>query len=200
MATMSSSSDGWPPVAQARPSAMPGSPSVAPGPMSTVPVVHDISDLGLEGATFKSGKRKKAIVAVLGIAAVVGGAGFAITRLDQPPTAHIEVPKAQAAQAPAPAYTPPAPVATPAPTPEAAPTPAPTEEPKKEEASASGRLSDDVKAALLSQDKEKSSKKSKAKSSKAARRSSGSVARRSSGPSTGFKSGGNANDPLNGKL
>jgi hypothetical protein len=56
-----------------------------------------------------------------------------------------------------------------------------------------------MKQALLANDKTKKQAKSSKKSAKSAKvaRSSG---RRASGPSTGFKSGGNANDPLNGKL
>jgi hypothetical protein len=166
--------------------------------MSTVPVVHDIGDLDVDAAPFKRGKAKKALVAVLGLAAVVGGAAFALKRLDQLPTAAAELPKAQAAQVAAPAYTPPPPAVTPpAVTPPPAPTPEPAATPpsdEKAESASSARLSSDVKEALLKNDK---SKKQSKKAAKAGRRSS--VAR-SSGPSTGFKSGGNANDPLNAKL
>jgi hypothetical protein len=53
-----------------------------------------------------------------------------------------------------------------------------------------------MKQALLANDKTKK----QAKSSKKAAKSVRATSRRASGPSTGFKAGGNANDPLNGKL
>jgi type IV secretory pathway VirB10-like protein len=167
--------------------------------MSTVPVVQDIGDLGSEGAAFKRGKRKKAFVALLGLAAMVGGAAYAIPRLDQPPTAAIEVPKAHAAAPVMPAKTfEPTPVAAPAPPPE--PTPAAAPAPSTEEKSDSEspkRLSEDMKQALLANDQtKKSAKGSKKRAAKSAR----GVTREASGPSTGFKAGGNANDPLNAKL
>ena len=197
---MSASSDGWP-AAVAAPSMPPGSPSFPPGPMSTVPVVQDLGDLDLDVGSYKRGKRTKLIGAVLGVAAVLGGGAFALTRLDQPPTAAIEEPKVQAAaHPPAPAYTPPAPTPAPAPEPTPAPAAANPEPEKKDDSASSGRLSEDVKAALLANDKTKKSAKS-AKATKASKASrSRPATRRGGGSSTGFKSGGNANDPLNGNL
>jgi hypothetical protein len=170
--------------------------------MSTAPVVQDLSDIDLDAGSYKRGKRTKLVGAVLGVAAILGGGFFALTRLDQPPTASIEEPKVQAAQPPAPAYTPPPPAPAPAPEPTPAPAAAAAnpEPEKKDDSASSGRLSEDVKAALLANDKTKKSAKASKASSKAARPRAAAGRRSSGGPSTGFKSGGNANDPLNGKL
>jgi hypothetical protein len=59
-------------------------------------------------------------------------------------------------------------------------------------------LSEDVKQALLTKDLTKKSAKSSKK--KAAKSGRVSASRRESAPSTGFKAGGNANDPLNANL
>jgi hypothetical protein len=176
--------------------------------MSTAPVVQDIGDFDLDGASFKSGKKKKVLFGVLAAAAVIGGAGFAITRLDQLPTASIEQPAAQAAALPASTYKPATPVATTPPTPEPAPAPAPAaaatdtaaSDEKKSDSASSNRLSEEMKQALLEKDKTRKSKKGSKASAKSSKSSRGGAARRASGPSTGFKAGGDSADPLNGKL
>jgi len=86
-----------------------------------------------------------------------------------------------------------APAAAPAPAPE--PTPAPAAEAPK-----SNGLTEDMKQALLAQDKAKESKKAKKAKGRAA--AAGSAPRKGGkvASSGGFKSGGSAYDPLNGKL
>lgn len=189
---------GWPPVvsapaASAAPASMapaaasPSIPPMASGPRSMVPVVQDVSDLDIE-APFKSRKRGVALFAAAAVVAL-GGAGYGISRLDAPPAPPVvaaAVPTVQAAAALTP-YQPPTP------TPAANPTPAPAPEPAKAESDATSdsRLSDDMKKALLSADKERAQKKTARAS--APRRSS---ARKSKGSSTALKGGGGTHDPL----
>ena len=179
-----------------------------------MPVVQDVSVGGFDedAAAFKPKKGKVAIFAAVALAAI-GGLGFAITRLDTPPgaesTAHA------AALAPAPA-TPPTPYTEPAkpstePEPAAA-APAPatpssdsaTSSSKEEGSSASsGKLSEDMKAALLASDKDRAEAKKKGRATKVVKAA---VTRRASsksgsgGGSSPIKSGGNTHDPLNGSL
>jgi len=95
---------------------------------------------------------------------------------------------------PAPAPTPPA-----APEPVAAAAPAadaPSDAPK----AASPAFSDDMKAALLAADKTRSDKKAKKVKANVAKASAAPRRNKAAAPAAGFKSGGSAYDPLNGKL
>jgi len=188
----------WPPQAVSRESAWPPAsawPSVAPVavaqrpsssprsvvPNSTIPVVQDL-DFDIPPQAFKSGRKNLAVFAVAA-AALVGGAGFALTRGGGPATSPVPVPAA-------------APVAMPDPTPTPYSSPKaaePTPEPAKEKDS-DDRLSDDQKKALLNADKDRDSKKRTRAA--AAPRSGGGGAPKAGGGSV-FKANGNANDPLN---
>lgn len=173
----------WPPAAVSRSS---GGYNI--GPQSMIPVVNDV-DLDFNAPSFKSG-RKTALIAVFAAIPALGGGGYALMRLDAPP-------QAAAAAAPAPVapqktspWTPPAssptpPPATPTPTPEA-----------KSDSGATGRLSDDMKKALLASDSGRAPKQ-KARSAAPARSTASAGSKKGS---TVFKSGGNANDPLNSNL
>lgn len=168
---------------------------------STIPVVSDLdsADLDVSAQSFKSGKKK---LAVFGLAAAfaLGGIGYAVKQLDAPPAhAAVAVPAAPATGKLTP-WVPPAPTTAPVAAPEAA---APAAAPATTEASgSSNKLSEDMKKALLAQDDDRSAKKG-AKASKkkgATARSSGAVAKSSKKSGGALRSGGNDNDPLNGKL
>jgi hypothetical protein len=175
----------WPPAAawsSVAPVAQRNSAPVSMAPNSTIPVVQDL-DLDLPAQSFKTGKKNLAIFAVLAVA-LAGGAGFAISKSGSgPATSPVPVPAA-APKLPDPT---PTPYSNPDKVTET--TPAPTEAKEPE-----GRLSDEQKKALLSQDKERDEKK-KSRAS-APRSGGGSAAPRDKGGSV-FKANGNANDPLN---
>jgi len=220
--------DAWPPTASvapaqpsmtqapaAAPSMVPGpmslapaaptaSPSMTPGPMSMAPVVQDIGDIDLD-ATLRRGKRKTLAVVVVSAAAIIGGLGFAISRLDQPPTPE------PAAAAPVPtatfksstttsSYASTSTTNTGSTTTASDTKPAddPSSTKPSETTKSSGNLTEDMKRALLAQDKERSAKRGKrATKTKTKQR----PARRApSGPSTGLKGNGDAHDPLNSNL
>jgi len=192
---------GWPPVTTSSPPPSLSSGHMASSLPSTIPVVSDLdsADLDLSAQSFKSGKKK---LAVFGLAAAfaLGGIGYAVKQLDAPPAhAAVAVPAAPATGKLTP-WVPPAPTTAPVAAPEAA---APAAAPATTEASgSSNKLSEDMKKALLAQDDDRSAKKG-AKASKkkgATARSSGAVAKSSKKSGGALRSGGNDNDPLNGKL
>ena len=170
----------WPPAAMNRPSG-----GYNLGPQSTIPVVNDL-DMDFETPRFNSGRRS-ALIAVFAAIPVLGGGGYALTRMDTAP----ELPPVAAA-APVHATSPWVPPPS-SPTPVAAPTPPPE---AKSDSGSTGRLSDDMKKALLASDSGRSPK-AKAKSSAPARSSTASSKK---GGGSVFKAGGSTNDPLNSKL
>jgi len=203
-------------------------PSFAPpallpsAPLSFAPVTSNLNysaDLDLDELALRPKRRMGRVFgAVAAIALIGGGAAFAanggLHSFALPSMSALEsagsksqasltlsnveakpsTPTPVAAPAPAPS---PEPVAAPSP----APSSAPSDSPSKPTATAG--FSDDMKQALLAADNDRKTKHaSKIKGrapSAAAHRSSGGGAR-PSGSSTGFKSGGSAYDPLNGKL
>ncbi|HWA75776.1 MAG TPA: hypothetical protein VG937_25745 [Polyangiaceae bacterium] len=192
---------GWPPVAApaAQQSTCPPAALAQSnggynlGPQSTIPVATDL-DLDFDGRSFKSGRRTGLIAAFAVIPALAGG-GYMLTRMDTPAAAAV----AAAAPAPPPPKTSPWSGSLGASMP-TTPTPTPTPAPEaKTDSGSTGRLSDDMKKALLASDSDRSPK-SKGKAAAApARRASGGGGSAKGGSSV-FKSGGNANDPLNSKL
>jgi hypothetical protein len=174
----------WPPVAMNRPSG-----GYNLGPQSTIPVVNDL-DMDFGTPKFNSG-RKSALIAVFAAIPVLGGGGYALTRLDAP-AALPPIAAAAPVQTSSPWVPPPS-----SPTPAAAPTPTPTPPETKTDSGSSGHLSDDMKKALLASDSSRSPK-AKAKGAAPSRSSSASSSKK--GGSSVFKAGGSANDPLNSKL
>jgi hypothetical protein len=213
-AAVRSTLSAWPPVVAARPSAAPASPSVAPGPspsiapsgaapsmppVSTMPMAMDLN-LAVD-ADFKPRKSKAGYVAAVVVVLFVGGL-FGVGRL----TGGGEVSRPIPVPAAAPvalntATSNTTTTSTPEPTPAAAPAPTTTtstsdsdSSAKPSDSSASTRLTDDVKSKLKDADKTRADKKKAAKAGHAHAASSHS---KGSGV---FRDGGNANDPLNGKL
>jgi hypothetical protein len=185
---------GYPPVISRAPSLNP-TPSYARGLESTIPVVADL-DFGVDTRSFKSG-RKSAFMAAMVAIPLLGGGGYALTRLDQPPEA---LPKLAAA-APPPATTaarnwssPPPTEATPAAP--AAPTPSSVSDSKS---GSDTRLSDDMKKALLSNDSARATLKAPKKTGKTApvAASRGASKKGGKGP---FSASGSKDDPLNPNL
>ncbi len=190
---------GWPPVAA--PAAAPQSSWPPPatsvsssgynlGPQSMIPVVNDV-DLDFDGRAFKSGRRT-ALIAAFAALPVLGGGIYGLTRLDVPAA----TPVAAAAAAPAPVQT--ASRWSGSADLEATPTPAPAPAappPESKDSGSTGRLSDDMKKALLASDQTRTPKQ-KARSAAPARRAAASK----KGESSVFKAGGSTNDPLNSKL
>jgi len=187
----------WGPVTTAPARSAPLSvPPQSFGPISTVPVVQDLDVGSLDmDVPFKRSKGKVAVIAIAAVA-VLGAAGFGVARTSG---------GTSAAAVPIPAA---APLAGPSPaslgdwktrsgeTTPAAPTPAPAPVATADSDKPSdSRLSDDVKTALLSKDKDAAAKKKAVRSNRAVRSSS-----KSSSSSGVFRSGGNVNDPLNSKL
>ena len=188
-------------------------PVVSSTPYSYAPVSSNIdySGMDLDELALRPKRRwGRVLLAAAALTVVGGGAAFALGggahtfASSAPSTAALQAAgsKSQAAltldnvqpkpSEPAPAAAPatPEPVAAAAPTPAAAP------------ASAPG-LSEDMKAALLAQDKTHAAKHSAKVQAKAQARaaSGGSAVHKGKGaPSAGLKSGGSAYDPLNGKL
>jgi len=189
-------SGGWPPVTMANPSR----PSVAAvsaisqsgsmAPLSMAPVVQDLGfddDMPFK----KSGKNKFALVGVVA-ALAIGGAGFGLTRGGG------ETTTAPVAAAAVPGFN--TPTTTTPSTPAATPTPAaaaPSEPEKPAEEAKTGRLSDDMKAALLANDKDRAKKKGGAAAKGGGRTR---APRSASNSNSVFRSGGSADDPLNSKL
>ncbi|HEY3500859.1 MAG TPA: hypothetical protein VGK73_39475, partial [Polyangiaceae bacterium] len=134
-------------------------------------------------------QRRRSKLPFIAAAAVIvlGGAGFAASK-------NI---KAEPAPIPAPAAAPiefQKTVTTPLPTSE--PTPAPAaEKSETEKSEAKGGLTDEVKAKLLSADKERDAKKKSARG-----KTRGAPRAKSGGGSGVFRAGGDASDPLNSKL
>jgi hypothetical protein len=202
---MAAPASAWPPVAVANPSrsSVAATSAISQSgtlpPLSMAPVVQDLS-VGLDDDMpfKKSGKNKLALVGVAA-ALALGVAGFGLTRGGGETTT---APVAAAAMPIGIPNTPSNPTpSTPTPsTPAASPTPSePSDSEKPAEEAKTGRLSDDMKAALLAQDKERSAKKKGggAKSSGGARAR---APRSSSKSDSVFRSGGSADDPLNSKL
>jgi hypothetical protein len=206
----------------AYPSVAPPLARVAPStPLSFAPVTSNINyaDLDLDELALRPKRRAGRVFGVVAALALVGGGGaFVATggmhRLPfvMPSLAALEsaAGHSQASLTASnidPKPSTPAPVAAPAP---AAPTPepvavtppAPSDSPAASDApvpaaSATPQFSDDMKEALLAADKSHAAKHAAKVKGRSA---PSSVARRSGGNSTGFKSGGSAYDPLNGKL
>jgi len=188
--------------------------TVAPSaPLSFAPVTSniDLSSLDLDDLALrpkrKTGKIVGAVVALGALAAAgafvaTGGLhNFAgpsmgdIANAGQKSSASLTLSNIQQ-QPSTPAVTPPAPA--PEPTPAAAPAPTTTSDSASPTANAG--FSDDMKSALLAADKARADKhaaKTKARATASVARHSGGGKAASSG---GFKSGGSAYDPLNGKL
>jgi hypothetical protein len=206
----------WPPVVAARPagSIAPTAPSVPPAhspsaapsgaapsmpPVSTMPVVQDLS-LALD-TEFKPRKSKAPIIAAAAVVLLVGGA-FGAVKFGGGGEVARPIPVPAAAPV---AVTHPFVDSTPTPTPAAAPAPTTTTSPsatdsssdKASDTASSSRLSDDTKSKLKDADKSRADKKKAAKTAHAHAASSRSKGSSSSGV---FRNGGNANDPLNAKL
>ena len=189
IAPMASRESAWPPAAAWSQAPAPR-PSVAPvssiGPISTVPVVQDLS-IGLDDEPFQKRRSKLPFIAAAAVI-ILGGAGFAASKSISAAPAPIPAPAAEPISFQKT-------VVTPIPTSEpAAPAPA-AEKSDSEKSDAKAGLSDEVKAKLLTADKERDAKKKSARG-KGAR----SAPRAKSGGSGVFRSGGDASDPLNSKL
>ncbi len=183
--------------ASAYPPVITQAPSINPTP-STIPVVSDL-DLGIETRSFKSG-RKSAMIAALVALPLLGGGGYALTQLDQPPQ---PLPKLAAAPPPpatnaARDWNSPAP-STPAEATPPAPTPSTSDNSPASSDTKTSSLSEDVKKALL----EKDQARPKGKSAKKGARGSAAVSRGASskkGSKGPFSAGGSKDDPLNSNL
>lgn len=183
-----------------------------PAPLSYAPVTSniDLSSLDLDDETALRPKRRWGLLMAAAAVLVVGGGGaaFALSgggaaiasampneaQLKAAANnsqaslslAHLEQPKAAEPVAPAPA---PEPAAAAAPAAEATPA-----------ASDKAGFSDEMKQALLAADKS-NAKKHGVKAAKGGKaRAAAAAPRRGKGVASGFKSGGSAYDPLNGKL
>ena len=195
-------------------------PSVAPArqmptpPLSYAPVTSNINyaNLDLDELSLRPKRRIGRIFGALAAVAVIGGgAAFVATgglhSFVMPRLSALEstAGKSQASltlsnteakpSTPAPVAPPPAPEPVAAATPPA-PSSAPSDSPSGATA-APGGFSDDMKQALLNADNDR---KAKHASKVKGRAPSAAAHRGHGGPSTGFKSGGSAYDPLNGKL
>ena len=168
-------------------------PMTLSAPSSMSPMAFDLDDI--DAAALRPKRRVGLIAAGVGLLAVGGIAAVSLAGSADQIAPTVAVPTAAAAAALSPSTldslkTSPA-------APAAAPSPAPAPAAEEEAPKTTGRLTDDMKAALLAQDKERETKvKGKSRTAAAAPRRSG-KAGKSSGP---FKSGGSAYDPLNGKL
>jgi hypothetical protein len=207
-------------TASAYPSVVP--PRIVPStPLSFAPVTTNINyqDLDLDELSFRPKRRLGPLFGALAaIALIGGGAAFAakggLHNFVMPSFSALQsaAGKSQASltlsnieakpSTPAPVAAPVAP--TPAPEPVAAVTPpAPSSTPSASPSSAATpAFSDDMKQALLAADNDRKAKhtsKIKGRAPSAAAHHGGG-APRAAGSSTGFKSGGSAYDPLNGKL
>jgi hypothetical protein len=204
--------------------------SVAPMimPASLRPVVNDLDDLDPDMFAMRPKRRAGKIVAGLAVVAlgalgfvVVSSGGIKLPKLNlggsQASAASLSLSGLNETSKPTPK------VETPAPAPEAAkPEPPKAEESKPTEAAATttdsksdakadsetkadkkpdDRFSEDMKAALLNKDKKQATDTKRKKAARATvAASSKHKAGKAGKPSTGFKSGGSAYDPLNGKL
>jgi hypothetical protein len=187
-----------PAVAPYRTSSTPSAayqPMTLSAPTSMSPMAFDLDDI--DAAALRPKRRVGLIAAGIGLLAVGGIAAVSLAGSADKIAPTVAVPTAAAAAALSPSTldslkTSPA-------APAAVPSPAPAPAVEAEAPKATGRLTDDMKAALLAQDKERETKvkaKGKGRAVAAASRRSG-KAGKSSGP---FKAGGSAYDPLNGKL
>ncbi|MEO8903841.1 MAG: hypothetical protein ABI488_16135 [Polyangiaceae bacterium] len=206
-------SESRPPMPERRPAmqTMPASrmqqavaPSVIPVvssmPLSFAPVASDI-DYDTDALTLRPKRRWGGVLAAAAVLTLVGGgAAFALGggahafASAQPSTPALPLdtkPSEPAAAAAAPV----APAASPEPVAAVAPVPA------ADAPSTAPNLSDDMKAALLAQDKTHAVKHAAKAKARAASGGGVSVARHGkAAASAGLKSGGSAYDPLNGKL
>jgi hypothetical protein len=162
------------------PSFSPQGAFVPPEPLtrSTAPVAADI-DFDLDTVNF--GRKRSPAKWIIGIAAVLGGLGFAAMNMNA--TDEAVAPAAAAAPVAAPAYEPPPPAAQPAPV-----TPAVNK----------AALTDDAKRALMEADKNRAAKAQQQRASQS--RGGGSAP---SGPrkkADPFHKGGDKYDPLNASL
>jgi uncharacterized protein DUF4339 len=191
------------------PSVAPAPPILAAPPLSYAPVTSnvDYSSLDLDELSMRPKRRWGLVLAAAAALALAGGGtvfalnGGSALASGVPDKAALSAAASRGEAAivlPKPSEPEPAaaPVAPSAPEPVAAAAPA-AEAPK------AGQLSEDMKQALLASDKSRETKKAKktkgrttTTASAAPRRSGGKVA----GSAGGFKSGGSAYDPLNGKL
>jgi hypothetical protein len=178
----------WPAAAAWSQAPLPSRPSAVPssvGPVSTAPVVQDLS-LDLDDMPFQKRRSKLPMIAAAAVV-VLGGLGFAASKMSVAAPAAVPVPAAQPIEFQKTVVTP-IPVTPPA---------APAVETASTETKPTG-LSDDVKEKLLSADKEREAKKKTAKKTSRARGATRSKS--SSGSSGVFRAGGDASDPLNSKL
>ena len=143
---------------------------------STAPVAADI-DFDLDTVNF--GKKRSPAKWIIGIAAVLGGLGFAAMNMN---TTAEAIPPAVAAPAAPPAYESIPPASQPAPAPVVAAKPA---------------LSDDAKKALMEADKTRAAKMQQQRTAQPSRGGGSGAPRKSSGP---FHKGGDKYDPLNASL
>lgn len=199
------------PVVAAAPSIVPSSvpysvaPTVIVGP-SIAPVSND---LGLDDDDMFAMRPKRSLGKIVAAVAVLGlaGLGFAVVQsggIKMPAMASGTEQAAAASLTLSKASEPSTPKAAAAPVEAAKPEPPKTEAPKTEAASdgegsakkGEDRFSEEMKAALLAKDaKQTSTQKTKKAARTAAARPSG-----KKGSGGGFKTGGSAYDPLNGKL
>jgi uncharacterized protein DUF4339 len=199
------------PAARFQQSVPPAAPSVAAPSHSFAPVTSnvDYSNLDLDELAMRPKRRWGLVLAAAAVLALAGGGtvfalngGGSALASAVPDKAALEkaAGHSQAALAPInlqPKASEPEPAAPVAPS-----TPEPAAAAPAAEAPKTGQLSEDMKQALLASDKSRETKKTKkakgrATTASAAPRRSGKVAGGSAG---GFKSGGSAYDPLNGKL
>jgi hypothetical protein len=164
-------------------------------PTSMSPMAFDLDDL--DAAALRPKRRVGLIAAGVGALAVVGIAAVSLAGSGDSGVPTVAVPTAAAAAA---AMSPSTLDTLKPSTPEPAAAPSPAPAPAAEEEAApptTGRLTEDMKAALLAQDKEREAKRKTRTAAAAAAPRKTSKAGKQSGP---FKSGGSAYDPLNGKL
>lgn len=203
----------------ASPSVAPSVPSVAPysvSPMTGPSIRPVVNDLALDDDMDMMALRpKRPIGKILAGVAVLalGGLGFAVVQsggirlpqlsdgVSKASAASMSVSSLKQAETPKP-------VAAPAPEP-SKPEPPKAEEPKPAEAAADtdkvekksndDRFSEDMKAALLNKDKKQATTSKQKKAARTAVAGKQKAAGKA-GKATGFKAGGSAYDPLNGKL
>jgi hypothetical protein len=191
---------------------------------SIAPVVNDLAldDDEIDAMSMRPKRRMGKVMAGLAVLAL-GGLGFAVVQsgglrgvklpmgldkaLGQSAAASMSLPKQTST--PALKEIPRAPAEAPKPEPVKAEEPKPAEaatssssgkadDATDAKAKAQDRFSEEMKEALLNKDKKQASKLKSKKAGRGAVASKRAAAK--SGPSTGFKAGGSAYDPLNGKL
>jgi hypothetical protein len=192
--------------------------SVAPVsmPRSIAPVTNDLSlDDDLEMLSMRPKRRLGKVLAGAAVLAL-GGLGFAVVQsgglrlpklspgVEQASAASLSMPSLKQTE------TKPASTPAPTPAPEAAKPEPPKEEAKPAESAASDgakaekagsdRFTEEMKAALLNKDQKQAATQKQKKASRAAVATKSGRGKAAKGAAGGFKAGGSAYDPLNGKL